>query len=75
MGRAPQVGKEKARPPKRPGLMRCIGPPGARDALLRSPILPAAAPVVEEKMPTVQRQTIPGAEANAIEADISIGRK
>ena len=64
----PAGGKSKS-----PAVIETTGPDavhrtgGHRVALLRSPVLPSAAPVVEEKTPIVQRQAIPGvgpAEAN-----------
>ena len=59
----------------RPGLMRCIGPPDARFALLRSPVLPHAETVVVGSSRGVERQTIPGVDGRRRKPDISIGRQ
>src|SRR5215469_18927320 len=55
------VGGKKARPRVRgPGRLAYSRPPGARVALLRSPILPAARPRIAERGRGVQPQITPG---------------
>ena len=65
MSRSPHVGKKKVRPPKRPDLMQYIGPPGARVALLRSPVLPPAGVVVPDLPRGVHHPIIRGVNPSA----------
>src|SRR5881227_1821574 len=55
---------------RRPGPLAYRRPPGARVALLRSPILPTATGSLPERGPGVQPQSTPGGGPSRVRGDI-----